>query len=175
MTIQGTADDSQTLTFEIRCPVQSRVLSLMRSMATSVAHDMGFPEEDVDQIEMAVDEACANVVRHAYKHLGISPDLSPEEAARITGIAPDQCILKVCITLGEGLLRFEIIDNGIGKNRRPAGVASLDEYIEREGKGGLGTMIMHNFMDEVEFEYPEGRGTVVRMTKYLGGASRKAG
>lgn len=170
-TPEPATDYRQAIELEIRCPVQPRVLGLIRNFATVVAGQMGFSEEEVGQIEMAVDEACANVVRHAYKHLGISSD--EEDSRREAPPLPQNtdgeegCILKVRVALGSDALRFQIMDNGIGMNRRPAGVGSVEEYLERGARGGLGVYIIKNFMDEVEYEFPPGRGTVLTMTKYL--------
>ncbi|MDK2971727.1 MAG: serine/threonine-protein kinase RsbW [Candidatus Sumerlaeota bacterium] len=175
--------DSQTvqpnaLDIELRCPVEPRILSLLRSVSKTLAQEAGFTEEAIDQIEMAVDEACANVVRHAYKHVGVSPDLDPAERrviprlphfaddkAQQSGDSPE-CVIKMRVSLGDGWVQFQIIDHGIGANQTPEGVNSIEEFIEKGAKGGLGIYIIRSFMDEVTFEFPEGKGTVLTMTKY---------
>ncbi|MBI5155377.1 ATP-binding protein [Candidatus Poribacteria bacterium] len=154
-----------SINLEICCPVETRVLALLRSVATTLAEQIGFGEEEIGQIEMAVDEACANVVRHAYKHRGVSSDLAGEDAA--PALADEECVLKVRITIGRGMLRFSIIDHGIGMDKTPSGAQTVEEYVERGGKGGLGSLIIRNFMDEVDYEFPEPAGTILTMTKYL--------
>ncbi len=154
-----------TIDLEIRCPIETRVLSILRNFVTSIAAYVGFNAEETDKIEMAVDEACANVIRHAYKHLGVSPDLPEAEQAEDANAA--QCTLRLRLVLGEDFLKIIIIDNGIGMKNRPPGVDSLEEYTERGGTGGLGTYIIKNFMDEVEYDFPEESGTILTMTKYL--------
>ncbi|MBX3728201.1 MAG: ATP-binding protein [Candidatus Sumerlaeia bacterium] len=166
---------SSSLDIELRCPVEPQVLALLRCFTKTLATQAGFNDEAIDQIEMAVDEACANVVRHAYKHLGVSPDLCNGDRVTPPGLddleLPDgprpECVIKMRVTLGEDRLRFQIIDHGIGANHTPPGVGSIDEFLERGATGGLGIYIIRNFMDEVSFEYPEGKGTVLTMTKYL--------
>lgn len=157
----------ETVELEVHCPVETRVLGIIRVFMASLAAQMGFAAEQADQIEMAVDEACANVVRHAYKHLGVSPDL-PEDEQR-SGVLTEagyQCVLRLRVILNPDYIRVQIRDHGIGKKNRPPGVASLEEYLEREGRGGLGGLIIRNFMDEVSYDYPDS-GTVLTMTKYL--------
>lgn len=149
---------------EVRCPVETRVLSMLRCIVGALADQVGFEPEELAQIEMAVDEACSNVICHAYKHLGISPRLPPEEQR------PDhlrECVLRIKARLGRNYLRISIIDNGIGLNKTPPGVKSLKEYSDRGGKGGLGIYIISNFMDEVEYDFPPESGTILTMTKYL--------
>jgi len=168
---------SEQMHFEIRSAPDTAVLWPLRTFATSLAAQMGFGDEEIDQIEMAVDEACANVVRHAYKHVGLSIDLPPEEQKkRAEHHCPslDDCYLMVRICATREMLRFQIEDNGIGIERTPSGVGDIEEYVERGGKGGLGIYIIRNFMDEVEVECPAGRGTVLTMTKYLKPVGAKA-
>lgn len=151
-----------TVEIEVRAPIETRVLSLIRTLVSAMATDLGFSVEEVERIELAVDEAATNVIRHAYKHLGVSPDLPASERQ-----SPHQdCVLQLRVELGPAFIRICVIDKGIGLQNMPPGVASMDEYLERRGNGGLGNFIIRNFMDEVHYEYP-GKGTVLTMTKYL--------
>lgn len=172
-------EPSDVVDIEIRCPPETRVLGHLRGLATAIAGERGFSPEEISEIEMAVDEACANVIRHAYKHLGISPDLNtplpvpplkPWDEENPT--RPVDCIIRMRISIGNGMLRFRIIDNGIGLNNTPCGARDVEEFVERGGSGGLGLFIIKNFMDEVQYDYPPGQGTVVTMTKYLKSARR---
>lgn len=142
---------------EIRCPVDTRVLGPLRAMATAVASEHGFSDDQVAQIEMAVDEACANAVRHAYRHLD--------------GSALAECDVRMRVELDDDWMRIRVSDRGIGAGNMPPGASSVEEYLERGAAGGLGIFIIRNFMDEVEYDSPQGSGTTVTMTKYL----RRAG
>ena len=42
----------------------------MRQFVTKKAHSAGFSEKDVEQLKIAVDEACTNVIKHAYNGEG---------------------------------------------------------------------------------------------------------
>lgn len=149
------AADEEVLELEIHCPVESRVLTYLRSIASQVARTVGFDDEQIDQIEMAVDEACANVVKHAYGEASHAADRRHE------------CMLKMRIVIGPDRLKFCIIDHGVGVSNKPRGANSVDEYLERGARGGLGVYIIRNFMDEVEYVSPPGAGTTLTMTKYL--------
>jgi serine/threonine-protein kinase RsbW len=52
---------------QLSIPGDSRYLALVRMVVTTLAQAAGFPDEDVDKIEIAVDEACTNVLDHAYR------------------------------------------------------------------------------------------------------------
>ena len=160
-----------TLDVEIQCPVKTRVLGVMRAFASSVAEQMGFDDEARDQIEMAVDEACANVVRHAYKHLGVSPDLPADE--RRNELLAD-CNFKMRVAFSNEMLEITIIDHGIGVDNKPPGANSVEEFESRGGHGGLGVFIIRNFMDEAEYETMAEGGTKLVMRKYLRPAGASA-
>lgn len=139
----------------ISCPVETKVLQIIRTFITSISKEMGFDEEDSAKIEIAVDEACANVVCHAYSNLKHSPELMNYE-------------IKLSVAITANCLKIEIQDFGIGaQNGLSSGVNEIDEYLEKDEKHGLGTYIIKKFMDKVEFDYFTQKGTKVSMTKYL--------
>lgn len=154
-----------TVVIEVTAPVQTHALGIVRSLFVALATHAGFPPEDVDKIELAVDEACTNVVRHAYKHLGVSPDLPPDQ--RREPPPGTECTLRLHTVIHPDYMRISIIDHGIGLHRTPPGVNSIAEYLDRKGQGGLGNYIIKNFMDEVKYEFPDDAGTILTMTKYL--------
>lgn len=152
---------------EISCPVETRILSILRSFVTALSREVGFSSEQTADIELAVDEACANVIRHAYKHIGVSSDI---DSGSRDHEASKACVLRLRAQLGDEYLRICIIDSGIGLDNTPGGCNSVEEYTQRAaqgGRGGLGSYIIREFMDEVSYESPPGSGTILTMTKYL--------
>ena len=149
-------EDRQTsdLALEIRCPVDTRVLPLIRRFVVGAAEQMGFDEDDTIKIEISVDEACANVIRHAYSRLDAA-------ARRKHGI-------RVRMEQLQARLRITVVDFGIGARLgRHAGVPSLEAYVRSETPRGLGTYIMGQLMDEVVFHFPPDCGTQVTLVKNL--------
>jgi len=137
------------ITAELHCPADERILRWVRSVVVQTALGHGFDEDTVHQIELSVDEACANVVEHAYPE---PPDLPFPLVVRFE-CHPD----SLCIT---------VIDRGSGAGRRGA-VKTLEEYLTVKRYRGLGTYIMQRFMDKVEFSQSPGEGTCVSMVKFL--------
>jgi len=107
---------------------------------------MGFGEDEVFAVEMAVDEACANVVEHAYAG------------------KPDGTIAITCY-LEEDRLVVTIRDHG--EPFDPANVLCPDTECPLKDReiGGLGLYFMRTLMDEVRFEFDTPEGNVLRMTK----------
>ena len=58
-------------TGQLRVKSKTENLSEIRDFVSSKAREAGIPEITVENIILAVDEACTNIIKHAYK-------LSPE-------------------------------------------------------------------------------------------------
>ncbi|MGF1572350.1 MAG: ATP-binding protein [Sumerlaeia bacterium] len=138
---------------ELSCKPHSRMLGSLRCIVTNLAKEHGFQEEQIGQIEMAVDEACANVIRHAYDET----QRCNEEIFRIS----------IRLTMCQQAMTIHVIDYGVGLRNKPKGASNVAEYVERGANGGLGLHIIDSFMDEVRYEYPNNSGTHVIMKKYL--------
>lgn len=138
------------LAFELHCPADKSILSWIRGVVVHTASEIGFTDDDLHKIELSVDEACANVIEHAY----------PE---------PPALSLPLIIRLEAepGALRITVIDRGVGVGTRPGAVRSVEEYLRVKRYRGLGTYIMQRFMDQVEFSQVPGEGTRVSMVKYI--------
>ena len=53
--------------YKLKIPSQTDNLEIIREFVGRVASKVGFNEDDLNKIELAVDEACANVIKHAYQ------------------------------------------------------------------------------------------------------------
>ena len=140
--------------FEVFCPVEKQLLNILRRFITDVAEEMGFGDDDISKIEIAVDEACSNVFQHAYS--------TKPQTAR-TGI-------NLKLLLEPKALTIHIQDHGQGPGSGGLhGAPSLQAY-QTPGKDsycGLGILIMKEFMDEVNFQTDPASGTQVMLRKFL--------
>jgi anti-sigma regulatory factor (Ser/Thr protein kinase) len=130
------------------------MLRLIRSVVTTVSYELGFSPDEASLIELAVDEACTNVIHHAYDESAVTRTAAPEMRVQIRP-APDR-------------LAVRIIDEGVGLPHTGAlGVSGIEEYASQPEPKGLGSYIIAQFMDEVVYDSPPGSGTVLSMVKYL--------
>ena len=115
------------------------------SFVGEAAMAAGLGESGVFHCQMAVDEACTNVIEHAYGGEGLG-DITVS-----CSIAPGQCEIRVT-------------DQGRPFNPdsvpTPAVVKTLDDI----QPGGIGLHLMRQMMDEIRFEFSE-RGNVLTMVK----------
>ena len=127
---------------------------------SNVAREMGYDEDAISEIEMCVDQACANVIDHAYSE-GDNDEIDPE-TSQFLGSA----IVGIEISIQADSLTISILDNGVGScGNFKSGVSDLDEYQDRERPRGLGLYIIKKLMDRVTIEFPENAGTRLTMTK----------
>ncbi|MBL8144007.1 MAG: ATP-binding protein, partial [Acidobacteria bacterium] len=52
--------------FTLGVPSSTQNLALIREFVTNVGAQAGLGDDDVAKLELAVDEACANVIEHAH-------------------------------------------------------------------------------------------------------------
>jgi anti-sigma regulatory factor (Ser/Thr protein kinase) len=129
-------------------PGRFECLTEIAAFVTRAAREAGLNDDEVFHVEMAVDEACSNVIEHAY--------------ASQTGDIDLAC---TCPTAGQ----FEVVIRDSGQPFDPAEVPApsvgtatdLDDLNE----GGLGLYFMRKLMDEVRFEYVPGQGNRLTMLK----------
>ena len=137
-------DEAETL-LSLTIPSQPDRLKLVRNAVAETTRFCGCSEDVGRDIVIAVDEACQNVIRHAY---GGSPD--------------GEITLEIRLRDNVLIIRLrdfaETIDVSTVKPR------DLDDL----KPGGLGTHFIREVMDEVAFiQPPSGGGNLLRMTKRL--------
>lgn len=130
--------------------VKSRTenLSKIRDFVSSNASEAGFSKDEIDEMILAVDEACTNVIKHAYK---FSPD--------------GDIILE--IKFDNNALTITIEDKGISFNPDVIPEPDLQKYYREHRVGGLGMYLMKTLMDEVKYKSEPGKFNRVSLTKKL--------
>ena len=125
-------------------------LPQIRQMVVYAAQRCGFNDEDTAKIEMAVGEACSNIIEHAYLTQPLRQELEI-----LAHQFPDR--LEITI-LDYSTINFPI-DEAPG--------VELDDYIETERRRGLGLYIIRNFVDRIEHRFICGQGNELRLVKYF--------
>jgi serine/threonine-protein kinase RsbW len=123
-------------------------LAEVREFTKSAANECGFPEETSGKIMLAVDEACTNIIKHAYK-------FSPEGNILIT------------IKFKESKLVISITDEGMHFDPEKVPEPNLREYYKQKRVGGLGMYLIKKLMDEVNYSTLSGSKNQVVLVKYL--------
>lgn len=130
---------------EFRFPACTDRLRPARQVVRDALQALGCGEEYINHTVLAVDEATSNIIRHAY---------GDDESGEV--------ILQV-LTRGDALV-IRLIDFA-----PPVDLAACKPRdLEDIRPGGLGTHIIREIMDKLEFvKPPRGVGNVLEMTRKL--------
>ena len=133
-----------------RLSVQSSTdnLSKIRNFVKRYSARAGFDEETTNKIALATDEACTNIIKHAYKY---------SKSGRI----------NINLTFNKNKLRLSITDEGSHFNSNSVPVPDLKKYYEERRVGGLGMFLMKKLMDEVIYSQSNAKKNKVTLIKYL--------
>jgi len=134
--------------FMLKVPSSTENLALIREFVGSIAQQSGFDTSDIGKLELAIDEACANVIEHAYGH-----DISKEVIIRAT--------------LDDETLRIDVEDTGRGFDPKLIKQEELEQLVNKRRSGGLGMRLMKTLMDEVHYEIEPGKKNELHMVKKL--------
>ncbi|GAA0702661.1 ATP-binding protein [Paraclostridium ghonii] len=131
--------DLETIKMEVTS--NPEYVSIIRLTVSGIANKIGFSLDDIEDIKVAVSEACTNAIKHSLD---------------------DKFLVQFSIL--ENGLTIEVEDKGSGYD-----VQSLQEPDLTDPKeSGLGLFIIKTLMDEVSTTSNSNEGTRVKMTKYLG-------
>lgn len=124
---------------------ENRELPRLCEVAGQAGQELGLAEDEIYQLQLAIDEACANVVRHAYGGNGGYLELTVQ--------AVDD--------------EIEVIVHDWGQPFDPASVPLPDTAAPLEDRtlGGLGLYLMNQVMDRVEYQPSRTNGNRLYMTK----------
>jgi len=134
---------------EIKIPSKSEYVSVVRLTASSIANRLGFSYEDIEDIKMAIGEACVNCIQHAY----------PKRSDK------DRIAVKFILTIS--YLEMVVRDFGKGISQETVKKHLNIEGKKKKGEPGFGIFLMKNLMNEVNYSKRWTKGTEVRMKKYI--------
>ncbi len=135
------------MNYDIRLEVRSdpRHLGLIRALVHDWADSFGIPHDLVHDVVLAIDEACSNVIRHAYEGRADRP-------------------LELRLLASPEHLEFEVRDQGLLCPPECHERRSLEAPDAHDLQpGGLGVQLMHQVFDQVVFCPGEHGGNCVTM------------
>ena len=129
---------------DLSIPMQPDMEVIATSVAESIGTFIGLDHNKVDEIKIAVVEACINAFEHSK--------------------SADQRI-SVSFSMDEKGLMISINDGGAGFDMDDAMTKIAEKRSEGIGDRGWGLTLIHELMDEVSIASTD-NGTLVKMLKY---------
>ena len=137
---------AHTESLRLRAVIKNVPLAI--DYVTQWAETAGFGPRALYEIQLAVDEACANVVDHAYQ-----------------GMEPGE--FEVSCLLDDLGLTIDVCDWGRGFEPGEVEQPDVAAPLEERTLGGLGLFIVSKVMDDVQFTFDPRLGNRLRMVKRL--------
>lgn len=115
--------------------------------ARDACQEAGLDDTACYAVELAVDEACSNIIDHAYGAEGLGD-------IEITSLIDEQGLTIIMRDFGKPF--------DPSKVRKPR----LKVPLNQVDSSGLGVFLMHRMMDEVNYEFTRSNGNILTMVKY---------
>jgi serine/threonine-protein kinase RsbW len=110
--------------------------------------ESGFSEDESYEITMAVDEACSNIIEHAYG-------------------AEDLGFIDCTCSFDSQILTILLRDDGRSFSPQDIPKPNIHAALKKRKNHGLGYFIMQKTMDEVHYSPNTGAGNQLLLRKYL--------
>ncbi len=127
-------------------PAQCTSLSTLSEFVTEAAQAVGLDERATYQVQMVVEEACDNIIEHAYAD------------------TEDGNIECTCFINKDEL---KIVLRDYGQPFDPTSIPQPDRTasLDKRKTGGLGLYFIFRLMDDVKFEFTDDAGNVLTLIK----------
>ena len=133
---------TQPAAVTLTVPSHPKYLYVVRSALYPLILDAGFPKKEARKVVLAVDEACSNIIRHAY---------AGDPTKTITMTVEDQAE------------RFVVRLRDYGRKAERSAIAPRD--LKDIRPGGLGTHFISTVFETVDYDTDQGQGTLLTLEK----------
>lgn len=128
----------------VAIPSHPKYLSIVRSIAEKMCRICGMPDSATEDVKLAVDEACSNVIKHAYK-----------------GDTKNKIVVKFR-TSRKG---FEVVIEDSGLKADSAFIKGRD--LDDVRPGGLGVHLIKRAFEVFEFDGRKKKGNRLVLRRQL--------
>lgn len=133
--------------FELEVDSRLENLSIISDFIDKAMRQVGAKEKSIAEVQLAVDEACANIIMYAY---------SGRKGA-----------VKIALELMGDDLTVTIKDRGKPFDPTSVPPPDLEADLNERRIGGLGMYFMKKVMDEVSYSFDAEEGNKLTMRKHL--------
>lgn len=130
-------------------PANFKSLAPISDFVVGLANEAGFSDNDIYAIQTAVDEACSNIIDHAYG-------------------GENKGDIEINIKQIRNGIQIVIRDEGDPFDPSDVPDPDITSPLEIRKERGLGIFFMRKLMDKVIFEFSDRKGNTLTLVKYKG-------
>lgn len=131
----------------LKVPASGDQLATIGEFVVNAARQAGLSERAAYHVQTAVDEACANIIYHAYDYEGQGP-------------------IELCCQCQDKDFVVTIIDQGQPFDPSAVPTPNVNAELHERAEGGLGRFLMKSLMDEVRHDFYQNHN-VLTMVKHM--------
>lgn len=134
---------------EIRVLATTEYLRDVRAFLQLRLREVNYTDVELQGILLAVDEACANLIQHAYR-------------------GEDTQYISVLVNVSPEAVTIRVYDTAPPFDPANVHLPDMRVYFSEHRRGGLGILIMHHVMDDITYVPGSGpkNSNVLTLTKY---------
>ena len=134
---------------ELTIPNDTKYLATVREAVTDIIRQSDFPTDNLNRIVLAVDEAVANIIEHAYRET-------------------DESESDIEVVLFADAERFEAKVVDFGQTFDPNAINDPDmaAHVRQGKKSGLGIYLMRKIMDQIDYQFTGTGQNMLKMVKF---------
>ena len=134
----------------ISLPADTRILAELRSFIVQTAGEIGIDPGTLHSLELAADEIATNVIEH------VANEMPCDIFCRCSIDSERHSLICEISWQSPKPFRPEILPD----------TEDIRQRLESRQPGGLGIFLIHALVDEIEYDYHDGR-SVIRLTKKI--------
>lgn len=131
----------------LRVPASPPYLALVGNVVRWFGGQAGLSDEKCGELEVAVDEACTNVIRHAF------PEATHRE-------------MTILCSASDSGLRVTVQDMGTPFDLEQGAQTARDKRSLDPASGGMGLLLIRRLTDAVDYQWDEQQGNQLTLVKH---------
>ncbi len=112
----------------------------------------GFPGHYLNRLQIAVDEAVTNIIEHGY-----------------AGVGSGRGTITIALSADQKCFRIVIEDDGRSFDPQNLPEVDVKKHAAAGHTGGLGIFLIRRVMDEIQYNFENGRRNQLVLVKHSGG------
>lgn len=131
----------------LRVPARPKYLAIIGTVVEWFAHQAGLSDEKCRELEVAVDEACTNVIRHAFS-------------------GPSEGEMSILCSPVDGGLAVTIADQGKPFHPEQGSQIAAEKRSRDPASGGRGLLLIRQLTDAIHYRWDEQEGNQLTLVKH---------